>query len=561
MTRAARAAPAPRAPGDIAGRRTRSRRAALAVAGGTLLATAPVLAQYEPGPTAPPLTVPGASVLPGTTSQQAPTRQNAFSYFVEVEGTLTSNANFDRVRSDKQPDFVTRISPGFHVEEYGAHSSLVGTVTVPMYFYARTGGDNNRVLPDASLRANLDALERRFTLDAGVEVHRQFLTPLGATPSSGVSNTLNEYSAGTYHVTPAFHGDLSSNVHYELHDANTWTNVQGAPGQLSDAYTNEAAFNLTREPTPFGWGVEYTHTRVNFKDQLSPTLTTEIARLRGDYAPMPDFRVFADVGYENNHYSFSSYEDAIYGVGARWRPSGRTSLDASWEHRFFGSAWHLAFDTRTPLTVWSISSSRDVSTYPQQLATFNAGQDVSTLLNSLFLSRIPDPVARQQAIANFIQLYGLPSTLVGPVQLYSQQARLITDTRAVAGFLGARNSVYFTLYRNRNQQVVQTTDAAGLILPFNDTTQTGTNLVWSSRLTSVATLTGTVDYNHATDNSSTTIGEQARTNNLTTTLTVITPISPLTDFHYGVRYQFTHSNVAVSTDEAAIYAGIVHRFR
>jgi uncharacterized protein (PEP-CTERM system associated) len=537
--------------------------AATLLAGGALaLATQSAWAQYEPGASNP-LSVPGAAgsvpVAPGTVAQQPLSRQSEFIPTLAIDATITSNANFDRVRTDKQPDFVTQITPGFRVTEYGANSSLVGTVNIPMLFYARTGGDNNRVLPDVSLLGTLNGWDKHLALEAGAEVHRQFLTPLGARPSSAVSNTLNEYSSGTYHVSPALRGDLPGQMHYDVHDNNTWTNIQGAPGTLDDAYTNEAAASLSRDPVPFGGGLEYTHSRVTFTGGQSPALATEIARVRGDYAPDPQLRLSASVGHENNNYSFATYSDAIYGFGVRYRPSERTSADAAWEHRFFGSSWHVALDTRTPLTVWSFKSSRDVTTYPQQLATFGVGQDIGTYLNNLFSSRIPDPVARQQAVDALIRLYGLPSTITAPIQLYSQQARLVTDTRAIAGFVGSRNAVYFTVYRNRNQQVVQTGEAAGVVLPFDDVIQTGANLTWSSRLSSITTLTGVLDYLHSTGTSNSL--NDARTDNGTASLIVSTPISALTDFHYGVRYQYTRSNVGVSTDEAAVFAGILHRFR
>ena len=565
MTRGADAAPAGRPARRGSARRSfriKPGRAVTALAGSALaLCWGQALAQYEPGGSLP-QTVPGSAgsvpLAPGTVAQTPPSRRSEIVPTLAVDGTLTSNANFDRVRSDKQADFVTQITPGLRISEYGAHSSLVGAVNVPILIYARTGGDNNRVLPDVSLLGSAEAWDKRLWLDAAVDSHRQFLTPLGATPSSAISNSLNEYSSTTFRLTPAFRGELPSQMHYELHDSSIWTVVTGAPGSLDNAYTNELVASLTRQPVPFGGGVEYMHSRVRFTGTQSPPLSTEIARLRGEYAPDPQLRLSASVGHENNDYTVATYSDLIYGVGFRWRPSERTTADASWEHRFFGSSWHVALDHRTPLSVWSFKSSRDVTTYPQQLATFGVGQDITTLLNSLFLTRIPDPVARQQAIDNLIRLYGLPATVTSPVQLYSQQARLVTDTRAIVGILGARNTVYFTVYRDRNQSVVQAGETAGLALPFDDVTQTGANLVWSSRLSSIATLTGILDYLHSTGNSNFT---SARTNNGSASLTVSTPISALTDFHYGIRYQFTRSNVAVSTDEAAVFAGILHRFR
>ena len=573
MTRGADAATAPGARFGAArfGLRSPLGRAATLVAGGTIaLFTSQAVAQYEPGGGSLPFSLPGVPGAPGgptgtaatvTNREQPEPRRSEFRPTIAVDATFTTNANFDRARNEKESDFVTQIAPGFQVAEYGAHSSLTGYAFVPFLIYARTGGENNRAIPEVSLTGLVDALDRRFVLDSGIDLHRQFLTPLGARPISAVTNTLNEYSSGVYHVTPIFRSYIPGTTwHYEVRDANTWTNLQGEPGALNDAYTNEAAAFLSRDPTPFGGSIEYSFSRVLFKDTVSPPLTTKLARLRGDYAPDPQLRLSASLGHENNSYPFATYSDAIYGVGARWRPSERTAVDATWEHRFFGSSWLVAFDHRTPLTVWSLRSSRDVSTYPQQLATFAAGSDVNSLLNSLFSSRIPDPVARQQAIDNLIRTYGLPSNLTVPVQLYSQQARLVTDTRAVAGFLGVRNNVYFTLFRNRNQQVVQAGESAGVLLPFNDVIQSGANVVWSSRLSSIATLTGILDYLHSTGQTETQTG---RTNNASASLTISTPISPLTDFHYGLRYQSTRSSesISINGEEFAVFAGIVHRFR
>ena len=46
-------------------------------------------------------------------------------------------------------------------------------------------------------------------------------------------------------------------------------------------------------------------------------------------------------GYEDNRYSVTDYSGAIYGAGLQWKPTERTSLDAKWEHRFFGSSYSV----------------------------------------------------------------------------------------------------------------------------------------------------------------------------------------------------------------------------
>src|SRR3982751_3082262 len=107
---------------------------------------------------------PAGDLEPGT-----PRRHGLrFDASIGVEETLTSNANFDR--STDQPrrwDLVTTITPGFRVSGGGAHTSISGAVFVPVLLYARTGADNNRVLPDVSLVATGETLDRHLFIEAG----------------------------------------------------------------------------------------------------------------------------------------------------------------------------------------------------------------------------------------------------------------------------------------------------------------------------------------------------------------------------------------------------------
>jgi uncharacterized protein (PEP-CTERM system associated) len=486
-----------------------------------------------------------------------PTRQGLrFEPSIAVEETLTSNADYDRGVGQHRADLVTEITPGFRITANGAHSSLNGSVFLPVLLYARTGSDNNRVLPDVHLLGNADALDRHFFIEAGVDVHREFLTPFGATPISATTNSLNEYTAQLYRVAPAYRGELPAQMRYEISDANLWTRSTNAPTGLQDAYGNELKATLQRDPVPLGWSLGYDLTRVRFTDNFPQK--TEITRLQGSYAVDPQLILLAIVGYENDDYVTAKFSNAVYGGGVRWRPDERTALDATVEHRFFGTGYTFSLDHRTPLSTWAVRASRDISSYPQQLATLGAGVEVNSVLNSLFVSRFPDPLQRQQIVDQVTHNYALPAVLPGAVSLYTQNVTLVTSLQAVAGFLGARNNVYVTVYRQRNESVTPIGTDIAQALQINDTTQIGANVIWSSRLAPLLTLTSLVNYTHATGDLS---GLGTRTNNGAAVVTLSTPISALTDFHAGARYQFVRSNLQQQdAEEAAVFVGILHRF-
>lgn len=485
------------------------------------------------------------------------TAQRAFFFepTLAVEETLTSNANFDRGSSERRADFVTMIAPGFRVDVNGAHTSLAGAVTVPIYLYARTGEDNNRAVPDVRLAGTAEALDRHLFLDAGIDVHREFASPLGARPSAASVNTDNEILQTTYRLAPALRGEFPGGVTYEVIDHNIWTRAASAPAAIQNTYTNELIATLASEPRPLGWMLEYDRSGVDYESGTNATVAT--SRLRLLYDPDPQVRLSATVGYENDNFGATRFNDTIYGVGVQWRPSGRTALDASWEHRFFGSAYRVAFDHRTPRTVWNAHFSRDLSTSADQLASLGTTTRLSPLFDALLTSRYPDPAQRQQAVDQLTRNYALPSSVDGPVNLYAQQFTIVTDARLSAGILGARNSIYFTAYRQRDEVVIAA--LAELPFPYNVVTQTGGSVVWSSRLQPLLTLTSLLSHSKAVAVPLTS-GREQHTDTSIASFTLSTPISPLTEVHAGVRYQVERSNIAIDREEAAVFVGILHRF-
>ena len=484
------------------------------------------------------------------------TGQRAFRLepWVEVEGTLTSNANFDR-SSEKKSDFVITLTPGFRVSSDTAHTTLRGVVSVPMYLYARTGGDNDRAIPSVHLLGNADGWDKHVFVDSSIDTSREFISPLGARPSSPVVNTNNEYLSQTYRISPGFRGDLGRDIRYEMRDNNIWTNASNTStvsNGVLNSYVNEIVGSIVREPSPVGASIDFDRSSVRFTGQAP--LVTQVARVRGQFEVDPQLRLTASAGYENNDYGpLTRFKGSVYGVGARWRPTERTALDANWEHRFFGSAYNVAFDHRTPRTVWTLRASRDVSTYPEQLANITPG-NVNTLLNSLLSSQFPDPVQRQAAIDLLIRTYGLPPNLTSPVNVYTQRATLTTDLRAIAGLVGARNNVYFTVYRHRDETLV---GSGSDPFAFNHDEQRGVNVVWSTRLDPLATLTGILDVNRATGDS---LSQQGSTVNSSFSLVLTRPIGAYTDLHVGTRYQLARSDFFTDRNEYAVFAGILYRF-
>ena len=474
---------------------------------------------------------------------------------IAIEETLTDNV--DLATSDlARSDLVTQITPAIAFSGVGAHAQLLGVIKVPVLFYARTGAENNNVYPEATILGNAEVVEKFFYLDGAISVTQPYLSAFGGQPTNLSSATDNRYTASSYGITPYIKGLAADNVEWELRNSSIWSITNNAPINISNAFTNETIGHVTNSRSQLGWFADLDFLNVKFSDQGSQRMN--LVRMGPRYAYDPQLRLLASAGYEENHFPFSDYSGVTYGAGIEWRPSERTSVVGNVEHRFFGTSFLLTFDHRTPLSVWNVSASRNVTNYPQQLATPATSTSVDALLNEVFISRIPDPKARQEIISNYIENQSLPASLTGAVNYYSQQIQLRNNVTATAGLTGSRNNVFFTAYYTHIQPI----SGSGMSLPgFVDAgtnnTQWGGNLVWTNRVTQLVNLNLTL-YALRTEANAPLSGW---TNQGTARLEISRPLTAHTTAFAGARYQALHSNVAVEYNEAAVFAGLTYRFK
>jgi uncharacterized protein (PEP-CTERM system associated) len=320
----------------------------------------------------------------------------AFSF----ESTLTDNV--DLAPSGRKADWINQFTPSVRFSEIGAHTKLTGAVALPMFLYARTS-ENNYIAPEVNIAGTLEAIERFFFVDTTVNVSQQYLSPFGTRPTTLSNASANRYTAQSYSVSPYLKGIAANDLSYELRQRSIWSDATGvsAGSNGNRAYTSEVTGYLAKSPRPGGWAFDFSRSDIEFPDRNSES--TQIARAHATYGPDPSLQLSATAGYEENHFFLTRERGTTYGAGVVWHPTDRTNLDASWEHRFFGTSYHVAFDHHTPLSVWSVRASRDTSSYPQQLATLTPGTDVGILLNSLFASRITDPAQRQVLVDQLIR--------------------------------------------------------------------------------------------------------------------------------------------------------------
>ncbi len=475
---------------------------------------------------------------------------------IAVQETATNNV--DLAPTDQRvSDLVTTITPAFTVHELGDHTRLDGTVVVPVLIYARTGAENNYVAPSVNLLGDVNFFDRVLHLEGAINVSQQFYTPFGAQPGDLVNATDNRYRSTVYRLSPYVQGTLSNGIDYELRNNNVWTNLSGAPIDTNNArYTEFLAKAETTGSRQIGWKANFDYNNIRFNQQDS--IITQLGRFVPYYNADASIQVGASGGYEDNQYALTSSRGAIYGLGLRWRPTERTDVVANWEHRFFGSSYLFTFDHRTPLSVWNVRVSRNITTYPQQIGRLGAGADVTAFVDQLFLSSIPDANDRQQAVDQFIRDRGLPPTLSDPVTLYAEQIVLQQSQSATAGLIGARNSILFSIFNVKNEPIA----ADGVPLPpslfsGNNNTQTGGSVVWNNRLTQAVNLSATMSGYRTVANAPL----NGYTNQAIARVILSAPFSGRMTGFIGARYQTLNSDLTNDYNEAAAFLGIRYALR
>ena len=501
-----------------------------------------------------------ATTLPGTPAEAERGRATGSGQTwlleptIDALFTLTDNVNL--TDTDRKADFVTQLTPGLRFSERSPRTRLDGSVQVPVLLYARTGGENDDVLPQVVVNGVAELVERVFYLEGAINVSQEYFSPFGARPADLSTATNNRYTAQSYRVSPVFKGDAGNGLSYQVRDDNIWADESNIAFTTQRSYTNELDARLTREAQPLGWQLEYDRSDTRFVDQSPQRSDVGRARLIGRQDATFEWSIAG--GYEDNNYPGVNESGAVYGAGVRWRPTDRTSVDADLEHRFFGASYHVVIEHRTPLSAGSIRASRDITTYPQQLATLVGGEDVNAILNRLFSSRITDPAQRQQFVDQFIRDRGLPANVENPLALYTEQVLLQETFEARGALIGARNSLLGSLFRVRTEPVGNLNpNLVDLLLAQDNNTQTGGSLTWTLKVTPLYTLATTASYVRTVEN----VPDGDHTRQVILTTSLAAPLSQRTEAFVGARFQQLWSNLGNDYHEAAVFLGVHHVFR
>jgi uncharacterized protein (PEP-CTERM system associated) len=416
------------------------------------------------------------------TQAPAPSTSQPLSFepSVTAELIVSDNGNFG-VNPGKKSEVAAIITPRLSFRRESPNLRLDGSVGFTSYTYTNNT-QKDSVLPRLDVSALATLVRDWLTFEASAQTRDFLLTPLDAESQGGLSTT--RFNAIQSRAVPKLAHEFGQSVRFEAVSDNSWTTYAGdSAGRLSDAYVGQHAVSLVQQPLPFGWSIKADRDDTKYDVVTLDRFTTDTARAGVEYLFANELALGVGVGRERNRFPGFSADGDTSLVSIRWRPAATTSVYAEREKRFFGSAWRLNAQHRTPLFALNASASRQLEAFQQQLLALPRGGTVSVLIDEILFGRISDPIQRAQAVQDLINRRALPSQIDQATAVYSERIQLVQAARISAGLLGVRNSFVLAVFRDRASDVPgfdNTLSTVGLVA--QETRRTGTSASWNHRV-------------------------------------------------------------------------------
>ena len=250
------------------------------------------------------------------------------------------------------------------------------------------------MLPEVDLRGSAELVERLFFVDDGrkriaavpVAVRRAAARPRR-------TRTNNRYTAQSYRISPVLKGEARDGLALRTARQQHLDGRRTAPRSRPTARTRtRSPATLTQDPRPLGWALDYSRIETRFH-AAGAVADASSSACSAVYKPDPQSSCPLTRGYEDNNFSTSdelrrrSTASASSGIRPSARASRRRGSIASSARRITCRSI-----TARRFPCGRCDASRDITTYPQQLATLASGRRRrARCLNQLFTSRVTDP--------------------------------------------------------------------------------------------------------------------------------------------------------------------------
>ncbi len=404
---------------------------------------------------------------------------------LSVDETYTDNLRLGSAGAARS-DWVTQIKPAIAINASGSRLRINAAYSPQFLYRANEGGSD--VVHALNAGADAELAPRLAFLEARATISQQDVSLLGPQSDSNVNVTGNRATVRTFSASPYLRHDFAQDARAEARLTFSTVGSDAASNSASDSRSSRLGLRLTSGPAfkLLTWNLGYEQESI--VQAQGPRTDTEKLTMGAGRLITPNLRLLGNIGYENFDYPVAGAPSggARWNLGAEWTPTPRTRLAATTGRRNTDPSYSLAFSHRTRLTIWSADYSEDLTTSRTQ-ALIPTEVNTATLLDGLFLTSFPDPVARQKAVQDFIVQRGLPQTQTVPLNFITSVPYLSKRGQASFGIQGVRNTILANAFVQTREATSTIAPGAGDFATSPRTLQTGASALWTLRMTATTT--------------------------------------------------------------------------
>ena len=365
----------------------------------------------------------------------------------------------------------------------------------------------------------------------------------------------NRAETATASIAPYWTSRLGSFADLDLRYALSMTRSKGT--DRGDQTSRTATVRLGDASRRISWGLLATRQEVDFA--LGRDTIIDSATVLAGWMPHPDFAFTLTGGRERTDLvTLERQSYSTYGVQLRWRPTERTLAQGSWQHRFFGPSHQFSLSHRTPRTVWSLSSSRDLSTGNGE-AQVRIGTTYDLMFQQ-FASVEPDPIRRDLLVRSFLTSRGIDPRLDVQVGLLVSAVTLQREDSLAFSLLGRHLTVTTQFARSRNSSLSRFDSGVALgELASGRVEQRAATTNVSYRLSPRSAVDATVGWTRSTGESTGTVPEVQGTRLRSLQLNWSLQLTPRSAVSLGARHARFDSPTS-PYEENALLASFTQRF-
>jgi len=380
--------------------------------------------------------------------------------------SYSDNVN-QRGDATKRSSWITEASPGLDVQAHSSRVDFTGRARLYYYDYSEKNipgvRDSTR---EYSASGRVNVVDQLFYVDASAGANARSISAFGPLVEDADGNRYtndNSTDVKTWRISPYLthrFGTFASAIVRYSHDSVNSDSRSIYGNSEADAASIDIASGTGFRTV--GWNVRYA--RQDIDNEGFGKTSSENALLGLNYRIGTTLSLTASGGYDKYDYQALGGETsgASWSTGVAWAPSPRTNIQLSVGRHYLGNTGSLMALHRSRHSTWKLSYSDAVTTTRSQF-TLPAAIDTASMLDSLFISTIPDPVVRRQAVEAYILAAGLPASLADSINYLTNRYMRQKLLQGSAAFNWRHSTAVLTAYASDRTALSSSESDSGLL--------------------------------------------------------------------------------------------------